>query len=567
MATRQYIGARYVPKFYDYNGSPNWREGVEYENLTIVTRNGNSYTSKKPVPSDIGEPENNPEYWAATGLYNEQIENYRQEVAEYSALTQDVLDSLAPLTDFTNGVKTYDVNGKKLITEIGKTASYQFEKTYSAKSIALSGNSDYTNLQGCCYNSRSNSVIVAFTDSLYESAILVALSLDLKTVYNRSNPLPIGHANALSYKPSTNSILCACGVTGSNANKIVEIDASSYTITSTHNTEGTKAWYVAYDNRNDVIYYGDYHTLVICDNSFNIITTVATDILLNDSTLVSQGCFCKNGTLYIIWTTAENSYYFSYYDLNTGKIEKYYEMQKANNHVEPEDGFVVDDKIYIIFGQNIATLNVYSDADSSMSLAPTFFSSGERIPENANLNDYMSSSKYFCASGDVARTIQNYPVNTYSGFSLYVATNAFNHIIQILVSNGGQIYYRFYLGSYGESVNWSDWSQVVLSSGSVDYISPNNYCVRISHYGSIVCVSGCLFGKGTTGYLGDITLPTPFNGGSVDYNTAAVIFHAREQTTGNVLQLRCGGLPMRIYLQSNMTDGVQYAFSFAYNSN
>lgn len=78
MATRQYIGARYVPKFYDYNGSPNWRPGIEYENLTIVTKNGNSYTSKKPVPSNIGEPENNPEYWVSTGLYNEQVEAYRQ---------------------------------------------------------------------------------------------------------------------------------------------------------------------------------------------------------------------------------------------------------------------------------------------------------------------------------------------------------------------------------------------------------------------------------------------------------------------------------------------------------
>ena len=78
MATRQYIGARYVPKFYDYNGSSNWRSGVEYEALTIVTRNGNSYTSKIPVPSSVGAPEENPTYWVATGLYNEQVEAYRQ---------------------------------------------------------------------------------------------------------------------------------------------------------------------------------------------------------------------------------------------------------------------------------------------------------------------------------------------------------------------------------------------------------------------------------------------------------------------------------------------------------
>ena len=78
MAVRQYIGARYVPKFFDWNGSPEWRSGVEYEALTIVTRNGNSYTSKIRVPSNIGAPESNPTYWVATGLYNEQIESIRQ---------------------------------------------------------------------------------------------------------------------------------------------------------------------------------------------------------------------------------------------------------------------------------------------------------------------------------------------------------------------------------------------------------------------------------------------------------------------------------------------------------
>lgn len=90
--TRQYIGARYVPKFYDYNGSPDWRSGVEYEPLTIVTRNGNSYTSKKPVPSSIGAPENNPEYWVSTGVYNQQVEAYRQ-LAEQTANTLDAFMS------------------------------------------------------------------------------------------------------------------------------------------------------------------------------------------------------------------------------------------------------------------------------------------------------------------------------------------------------------------------------------------------------------------------------------------------------------------------------------------
>ena len=86
MAVTQYIGARYVPKFYENSdGTEEWRSGVEYEPLTIVTYNGNSYTSKKPVPSNIGNPSDNPAYWASTGNYSAQVEAYRQEVNAYKS--------------------------------------------------------------------------------------------------------------------------------------------------------------------------------------------------------------------------------------------------------------------------------------------------------------------------------------------------------------------------------------------------------------------------------------------------------------------------------------------------
>lgn len=62
MATRQYIGARYVPKFDGVHDSTK-----AYEPLTIVTdvNESSSYTSKKFVP--IGIELNNTEYWALTG--------------------------------------------------------------------------------------------------------------------------------------------------------------------------------------------------------------------------------------------------------------------------------------------------------------------------------------------------------------------------------------------------------------------------------------------------------------------------------------------------------------------
>ena len=75
---RQYVGARYVPVFAD---PLEWSDQREYEPLTIVAYQGNSYTSVQSVPAgvDIG----NAAYWAQTGNYNAQIEAYRREVLAY----------------------------------------------------------------------------------------------------------------------------------------------------------------------------------------------------------------------------------------------------------------------------------------------------------------------------------------------------------------------------------------------------------------------------------------------------------------------------------------------------
>lgn len=79
MAVKQYVGARYVPVFAD---PVEWQAGRSYEALTIVTYLNNSYTSKQPVPENIGNPYDNPLYWVVTGNYNSQVEQYRQEVVK-----------------------------------------------------------------------------------------------------------------------------------------------------------------------------------------------------------------------------------------------------------------------------------------------------------------------------------------------------------------------------------------------------------------------------------------------------------------------------------------------------
>lgn len=80
MATSQYVGARYVPLFAE---PAQWDINKQYEPLTIVLDHGNSYTSRQFVP--VGIELTNEAFWALTGNYNAQVEQYRQEVTSYDS--------------------------------------------------------------------------------------------------------------------------------------------------------------------------------------------------------------------------------------------------------------------------------------------------------------------------------------------------------------------------------------------------------------------------------------------------------------------------------------------------
>lgn len=111
MALRQYIGARYVPKFYE-NGE--WTANTAYEALTIVTRNGNSYTSKKPVPASVGAPESNPEYWVSTGIYNAQLEDIQTRLGDAESDITDLTTDLAAVDTYISNV-SYNWRNKKVL--------------------------------------------------------------------------------------------------------------------------------------------------------------------------------------------------------------------------------------------------------------------------------------------------------------------------------------------------------------------------------------------------------------------------------------------------------------------
>lgn len=101
--TSMYIGARYVPIFAD---PVEWNDEREYEPLTIVTHNGDCYTSKCYVPKGAQlppYPEGQTKYWVKTSDYNGQFADLKKTVLDLSRLVEKFQKDNKDFTDLING--------------------------------------------------------------------------------------------------------------------------------------------------------------------------------------------------------------------------------------------------------------------------------------------------------------------------------------------------------------------------------------------------------------------------------------------------------------------------------
>ena len=110
-----YVGARYVPKFAE---PIDWDTERGYESLTIVTYKGESYTSKCPVPPGIDIK--NTRYWALTGAYNAQVEEYKNQVKD---LSQQVTGFASDNKEFRDKITQYDKDNADMKNSVASTVA------------------------------------------------------------------------------------------------------------------------------------------------------------------------------------------------------------------------------------------------------------------------------------------------------------------------------------------------------------------------------------------------------------------------------------------------------------
>lgn len=140
MNTREYIGARYVPKF---SNPYDWDKNRRYEALEIVYHNNASYISRIPVP--IGIDINNTEYWLFAANYNGQIEEFRRETAlvlnQYSSLVQNS-EKLIGKSWITNPVTSNDavLSNPNRVLVIGDSYNDEGRNQYVVANVTTWGN-------------------------------------------------------------------------------------------------------------------------------------------------------------------------------------------------------------------------------------------------------------------------------------------------------------------------------------------------------------------------------------------------------------------------------------------
>lgn len=193
MATTQYIGARYVPLFAD---PYEWDDAREYEPLTVVYSNGNSYTSKQYVPT--GTPLTDENYWVITGNYNAQVEQYRKETKavsdKYDTIAKNANDALSLAQTNKQDIASNDAelagtaeSGlKKLITDETERATGA-EGTISQNLDTISGN---VNTLTQTVNEQSESISNNTTaNHNHDLQLAGTLNSGLKTLINSKFPI------------------------------------------------------------------------------------------------------------------------------------------------------------------------------------------------------------------------------------------------------------------------------------------------------------------------------------------------------------------------------------------
>lgn len=346
VGTRQYIGARYVPIFgRKGEDSIEWDNTGTYEPLSIVLYQGNSYTSRQFVP--VGVEITNQEFWALTGNYNAQIEQYRQAVLN---LAEDINDISALIENLTSIIPASEFNAENTIKDyvdaLGSVIPWNnFNSEYTVKNYIdntvrenaineytlfsnysgrLASTDETRNFQGATMLNGDKAIVcMAHSDNDPDlSTVIYEISLrdfgEITAIYTRD----YGHTNDICYNENSNNIYVVRRATTTDRTLLVcntfdysitnEVTAPYILLGCTYDRITRKMYCYGRDliTNNFVASEFDYINNEFGDIFFNMSLTAITNKITfsADETLGgTQGMCAYNDEIYILFSNTHGS--------------------------------------------------------------------------------------------------------------------------------------------------------------------------------------------------------------------------------------------------------------------
>lgn len=500
MANNVYIGARYVPKFYSNSANPKsmeWEGGVAYEPITVVSYLCDTYTSKIPVPSSVGNPADNPSFWAKTGQYNAAIQSLQETMSEIiSSIGQP---SILTEDDTINNAiyKSHIKDSNSPRASIFK-AFQAFRKTYFDHITGTSGIE--LTLQAAEYDSKRNVICIGLinTNDETEGFLVTVSANNLNTVSNSRHFTnnELGHCGPMAYDPIRDRFIT---VKGSDHTKLLTFSAATLQpldVVDTGIDSGTANLMhgITYDAENDVFYADTFIGVYTLDSTLTVIDYQMFDIdfrTVCTATAAYSGSHAMNGFHY------HDGYFYIMLMLNNDRVRIHnifkidmnlkvvgvYDVSKTSNSFEFEDITSINDDIFVFGYHDVFTQYILkqSPAVSSNTLEVNN-SNGVALPDNAVLGIDAFDTGVYSYRNARSLTISDAP---FTGDTTIISRPFEGRQMQIAI--GGhytkpRIVCRTFVAT---TDTWSDWLPI-----NTEYIVHNTTREISGYFNGFVNVNG-----------------------------------------------------------------------------
>lgn len=336
----------------------------------------------------------------------------------------------------------------------------------------ICGDSNHS-LQGGCYVDSLGHFVFAFTPidtSVTKTTIIIELDTDFATVIQRYESVNYGHANDMTYNPKIDKIVVSS--TGhqpesSYVGKVILLDPYTMEVTATVDSITNSVTAISYDRVADEYYVVENDDVDLSasarkvkkyDSNFNLIEVIGPALIIDPAKQIGQCSFMyKNEFVYVT-----NSNYTNTYRISFNTFGAHPKIWEVNNfaYFEPEAAIEYNGCIYLATIKSPHYIYVYKLGGNHKTYSHNneYYQRGTVLKKSEDLNNIVEPGRYY-ETINSANTITNTPYELQSSFSLNVIRIGYDRLMQILMTDEGEIFVR----AGASSKSWYEWKSLYNS--------------------------------------------------------------------------------------------------------